>query len=109
MTRKEELLTIALNNFRKKVKHDSLFDYLDGAYISDEEYEKEIDEHPEKYVINVNMFAEEHLSDIPIIKEIIDSFDFPPESYDEIAEMFSYFSNRLFYESLFSLYNPTEG
>ncbi len=59
---------------------------LEEGHISEEEYDKEIDTHPEKYVVNVDYL--EIPDDLAIIKDIIKKIG-AEYTRDEVEELFS--------------------
>ena len=67
--RKEELYIIAIKNLVKEVNFLRLTDDLEKELISDDEFESELKDNSNKYVID--LLPLENKSDVDLIKDII--------------------------------------
>lgn len=84
--KKEEFLITAIKNLRKKINFIHLNYEFQNGDINDIEFEKEIEENPDKYVVSVDHIHDE--TDLNILHEVITKVN---ENFtlDEISEVFS--------------------
>jgi len=87
MDRKEELYIIALQNQRKYIHFLRLNSDLEHNDISEEEYDKELKENEDKYV--VKLLPIQDPKDIDIIKDIINKIGNDNYSTTDVGELFS--------------------
>lgn len=84
--KKEFYYTKALKNLIVQNNFLELALQLEEGQISEDEYDEEIDNHPEKYVVNVNYL--DNSDDISIIMDIIKRIGIN-FTIDEVADLFS--------------------
>jgi hypothetical protein len=84
--KKEFYYTKALKNLIVQNNFLELALQLEEGQISEDEYDEEIDNHPEKYVVNVNYL--DNSDDISIIMDIIKKIGIN-FTIDEVADLFS--------------------
>lgn len=84
--RKEEFFVTAIKNLRKKINFIILNNEFQNGDITDIDFEKEIEENPDKYVVTVDNLQNEH--DLEILHEVITKVN-EHFSIDEISEVFS--------------------
>jgi hypothetical protein len=84
--RKESLYITGIKNLRKKINFIRLNNEFQNDEISDDEFEAEIDNNPEKYIVNVETLKKE--SDLLILQEIVEKIA-EDLTIDEVSEIFS--------------------
>lgn len=92
-----KLLYEVIRNYIKKTNFLQLAIELSEDFISEEEYEKEIEEHPEKYIVNIQSM--ENIDDIYIISNIIKNIGVN-YSIDEVTEMFALDMDKIDFNTL---------
>ena len=85
--RKEELYIIAIKNLVKEVNFLRLTDDLEKELISDDEFESELKDNSNKYVID--LLPLENKSDVDLIKDIINKIGNNDYSVDDVGQLFS--------------------
>lgn len=83
---KEGYYILAINNLLKKNNYLSLIVQLSQEQISEDEYVKEIEENPDKYILDIKYLDDPN--DLKIINEIVKKIGVS-FSIDEVAEIFS--------------------
>lgn len=86
---KTELYKTAIKNLLKMKNHSELYGDLENKVITQKEYESEVTENAEKYVIDVH--TSDPIKMVPIIVDIINELGMPAKdlSVDEVCTIFS--------------------
>ncbi|MDR6302184.1 hypothetical protein [Mesonia maritima] len=89
---KETFYIKAIKNLIKQKEYLNLLYQVSNEFISEEEFNLELDKNEEKYLININ----EKLTSrkLKLLSNIIDNLE-EPLSEDEVSEMFSVRTNRI--------------
>jgi len=84
--KKEDYYIIAVRNLRKKINFLRLNNDFNNEEISDEEYSQEIENNPNKYIIDIKYLSDPN--EIHCVNDIINRIggDF---TYDEVGELLS--------------------
>lgn len=87
--KREEFLITAVKNLLRKINFSELYQQLTDETISEDEFQAEIDNNPNKYVIET--IEELSPEDFQIITELVNkiTFDIKEFSVNDIAELFS--------------------
>lgn len=84
---KEELYITALDNLLKKVDYLHLTMQLDQSLIDEDEFDKELEENEDKYLIKIN--SNFNNLDLDLVISIVTKLKNRDFSSDEISELFS--------------------
>lgn len=84
---KEELYVTALDNLLKKVDYLHLTMQLDQNLIDEDEFDKELDENEDKYLIKIN--SDFNNLDLDLVISIVSKLKNRDFTSDEISELFS--------------------
>lgn len=85
--RKEEFLFTGIKNLRKNVKFLQLAKDLASKHITEDEFETEIENNPEKYLIDINPMTDPN--DVILLHEIVNKIG-DDLSIDEVGDIFSF-------------------
>jgi hypothetical protein len=84
--KRESLYITAIRNLRKKIRFMNLnFDYQND-FITEDEFQKELNEHQDKYFINVSLLSDKF--ELDCITKIVNNID-DDLTIDDIADIFS--------------------